>query len=170
MPRKTYSMMTTMTDRPKSITVVLGMLSGALITAALGAFDFWIFTYTDTRDSFLHEYAVWLATILGAGMGLISGAVLGVFLSFRRRGSLFGAAAGAIGNVAIILLLALMDKYPTGDERVDLTLQLFVLVGAISGFLTSLLVSQTRSWAERKDRRPAVTENQQPRRNRTLLE
>ena len=42
MPRKMYSMMTTMTDRPKSITVVLGMLSGALITAALGAFDFWI--------------------------------------------------------------------------------------------------------------------------------
>ena len=158
-----------MSAKTKSITVVVGMLSGALITAALAAFDFWVLTYTDTRESFLHELAVWMATIAGAVMGFIYGAVLGIFLSFRRRGPLFGAVAGAIGSVAIILFLALRDIYPSGDERVDLTIHLFVPVGAISGFLTSLVVSRIRSWRERKDHGPSERDLPPPRRSRTLL-
>jgi hypothetical protein len=157
-----------MKNKPKAITVVLGMLSGGLITAALGAFNFWIFTYTDDPNTFLYEYAVWLATILGAVMGFICGAVIGVFLSFTRFGPLFGAVAGAFGSVAILMLLAIKGVYPSGDERVDLTLQLLVPLGAVSGFLTSVVISAIRSWREPKDHGPSGPDLQQPRRNRIL--
>ncbi|HET8782855.1 MAG TPA: hypothetical protein VFM63_10590 [Pyrinomonadaceae bacterium] len=156
------------TNKPKASVVLLGMLSGALITAALAAFDFWIFTYTDDPNAFLYEYAIWLATILGAVMGFICGAVLGLFLSFTRFGPLFGAVAGAFGSVAILMLLAIKGVYPSGDERVDLTLQLFVPIGAISGCLTSLVISAIGSWREPKDHGPSGPDLPQPRRNRII--
>ena len=168
MPPKTSLM--TMTGKRKLITVVFGTITCALITAALGAFDFWIFTYTESPNLFLYEYAVWLATIVGAVMGFISGAVLGLFLSFRRYSPLFGALAGTIGSIAILLFLAVSVKFPSGDNRVDLMIAVFVPIGAISGALTSLVVSQVRSWAEGQDGRHVVATNQPARRGRTLLD
>ncbi len=144
----------TMETNPKTITIVLGMLSGALITAALAAFDFWIFAYTDQRSSFLGYYSTWapFAALAGAVGGFIAGGLLGFFLSLKQRGSLFGAVAGAIEGLALILLLLLPEGMSSGDTRYNLTIAAFLPIGAISGFLTSLVVSATTSSAKPKER------------------
>jgi hypothetical protein len=74
--------MVMMKNKPKASVVVVGMLSGALITAALAAFDLWIFTYTDSRSGFLGYYSNFapVAAIVGGVGGLVAGALLGFFL------------------------------------------------------------------------------------------
>ena len=141
-----------MKTKPKTIAVVLGSLSGALITALFTAFDFWIFTYTDTRTGFLGYYYAWawLAAIVGAVIGFVSGAVLGAFLSFMRQGPLLGAFAGTIGSVALLFFFLVTGHYPTGDERGDLTMLVLAPVGAVSGVLTSLVVAEITSWANER--------------------
>lgn len=137
----------TMKTETTSKTVVLGLLSGAVITSALIAFDFWIFTYTDTRSGFLGDYSAWagFVAIAGAVLGLIAGALLGIFLSFVRRGSLFGALVGASAGIAGALLIFVTQGTTSVDTRDDLMIAAFVPIGAISGFLTSLIVSATIS-------------------------
>jgi hypothetical protein len=153
MLRTTYSTVMKTTET-KGIVIIVAMLSGALITAALAAFDFWIFTYTDDRSGFLGEYSAWalFAAMFGAVGGFIAGGLLGFFLSIRRRGPLFGALAGAIEGLVIAFLLILRMGGSTGDERGDLTLMAFVPIGALSGFLTSLIVSAMTSPAKTKER------------------
>lgn len=130
-----------------SKTAVLGLLSGALITSALVAFDFWIFTYTDTRTGFLGYYSEWAPFVAmgGAVLGLIAGALLGIFLSFVRRGSLFGALVGAIAGLAGASLFFATQGSSGTETRDDLMIAAFVPIGAISGFLTALIVSATIS-------------------------
>lgn len=137
----------------KTVTVLVGSLSGALITAALAAFDLWIFTYTDTRSGFLGYYSAFapLAAIIGAVGGFIAGALLGLFLSLKRCGSLLGTLAGAIVGLAILLLILVPEGLSAGDTRDDLMFAAFVPIGAISGFLTSLIVSTMTVSAERRD-------------------
>ncbi len=138
--------MTTKTETT-SKTVVLGLLSGALITSALVAFNFWIFAYTDPRTGFLGSYSSWagFVAIAGAVLGLIAGALLGIFLSFVRGSPFFGALAGAIAGVVGTLLIFVTQGTSGADTRDDLMIAAFVPIGAISGFLTSLIVSATTS-------------------------
>lgn len=142
-----------MTTKTKIIAVVLGSLSGALITAAFYAFDWWIFTYTAPGGGFLGSNQDWapLAAIFGGVFGFLAGLILGLFLSLMRRGPLFGALAGAIEGLAIILILLAPNGMTTGDTRGDLMFAAFVPVGAISGFLTSLVVPVVRSWVNPQD-------------------
>ena len=136
------------------------MLSGALITAALAAFDLWIFTYTDLRTGFLgyyYNFAPFAAIVGGVG-GLVAGALLGFFLSLMQRSPLFGALAGAIEGVAILFLFSLLEG-TSGDTRDVLMFAAFVPIGAISGFLTSLMVLEMTAPARRE----------QPRRDRILF-
>jgi len=144
----------TMTTRPKTSGVVVGMLSGALITAAFYAFDWWIFVYTDPSSGFLGSSQDWapIAAIFGGVLGLVAGFVLGLFLSLKRRGWLFGALAGAIESLAIILILLAPKGMSTGDTRGDLMLAALVPAGAISGLLTSLAVSAMTSSAKPQQR------------------
>lgn len=153
-----------MKTEPKTKTVVLGLLSGSLITAALAAFDFWIFTYTDPRTGFLGAYSAWalFAAIVGAVGGSLAGGLLGLFLSFVRRGALFGALAGTIAGVAILLLVYVTHGSSSWETRENLAVAAFVPIGAISGFLTSLIVSATTtSPPQRKRHSSAVLGLQQ---------
>ena len=140
--------LTAMTTETK--TIFAGLLSGALITAALSAFVWWIFTYTDPGSGFLgpNSAGAPVAAIVGAVIGLLGGAILGVVLSMMRRGSLFGTLAGAIAGLAIVVMILARDGLTTGDPRVDLMFWAFVPVGATSGFLTSLIVSAVASSAK----------------------
>lgn len=129
----------------KTKTILLGSLSGALITGALLAFVWWAFLYTDTSTGggFLGTSQDWapIAAIIGGVVGLVAGAVLGFLLSLRHRGPFFGALAGALEGLAILIILLAPKGFTVGDPRGDLMLAAFVPVGAISGFLTSLIVS-----------------------------
>ena len=122
--------------------------------AALSAFAWWIFTYTEPGSGFLGPNSAWapVAAIVGGGIGLIGGALLGLFLSFKRRGFIFGTLAGAIDGLAIIILILGRSGLSTGDTRTDLMFAAFVPIGAISGCLTSLIVSAITSSAEPKNR------------------
>lgn len=142
-----------MTTRPKTTAVLLGSLGGALITGALWASDFWIFTYTDPSSGFLGSSQDWapLAAIVGGVFGLVAGAILGFFLSLKRRGPLFGALAGAVEALAIIIILLARDGFSTGDTRGDLMFAALVPISAISGFLTSLVVAAITSSAKPSD-------------------
>jgi hypothetical protein len=152
--------MVMMKNKPKASVVVVGMLSGALITAALAAFDLWIFTYTDSRSGFLGYYSDFapVAAIVGGVGGLVAGALLGFFLSVRQPSPLLGALAGAIEGVAILFFFSLL-KGTSGDTRDGLMFAALVPIGAISGFLTSLIVLEMTSPARRE----------QPRRDRILF-
>ena len=151
------------TTRTRTVSVILGSVSGALINGVLWAFDWWIFTYTDQRTGFLGSYQSWapLAAIFGAMFGAFAGAILGVFLSFVRRGPLFGALAGAVEGLAIILLLVGSNGITTGDTHDDLMFAALVPVGAISGSLTSLVVAAITSSAKRREHSPTVLGLQQ---------
>lgn len=143
-----------MKNKPKTSAVVGGTLSGALIAAALAGFDFWIFTYTDSRTGFLGYYSNFapIAALIGGVGGFVVGALLGFFLSLMQRGPLFGALAGAIEGLVILMIFF----SPDGDTRDDLMFGAVVPIGAISGFLTSLILSAMTSPENRKRHSHAV--------------
>jgi hypothetical protein len=142
----------TMTTKTKKSTVVWGTLSCALITAVLAAFDGWIFTYTDPRSGFLGSYSAWapiVAAVTGVG-GFLAGALLGVFLSLRPRGLLFGTLAGTIEGLAIAAFLLARMSIDTEEPREALMIAAFVPIGAISGLWTSLIISARTSSQPRR--------------------
>jgi hypothetical protein len=143
--------------------VVFGLLSGTLIMAALSAFDWWIFTYTDPGSGFLGPNSAWApaAAIVGGAIGILAGALLGLLLGLRPRGSLFGLLAGALDGLAVVVLLLFRSGMSTGETRIDLMFAAFVPIGAISGFLTSLIVSAITSQAEPRNRSHGVLDLQQ---------
>lgn len=140
----TYSM--AMTTETKAI--LLGSFSGAVITSALYAFDWWIVLYTDSDSGggFLGTSQDWapLAAILGGALGCLVGAMLGFLLSLRTHTPLFAALAGALEGLAVIVILLAPKGFSTGNPRLDLMCAAFVPIGAISGFLTSLILSAVR--------------------------
>jgi hypothetical protein len=137
---------TAMTTESK--TILLGSVGGALIMGTILAFVWWALLYTDANSGggFLGTSQDWapIAAMVGAVIGLVTGAVLGFFLSLKGRGSLFGALAGALEGLAIVVILLAPKGFSLGDTRVDLMLAAFVPAGAVSGFLTSLMVSTAR--------------------------
>ena len=146
--------MVMMKNKPKIKAVVVGVLSGALVAAALAACDFWIFTYTDSRTGFLGYYSNFapIAAFIGGVCGLVAGALLGLFLGLMQRGPLFGTLAGAIEGLAILLVFF----FPEGDTRDNLMFGAVVPIGAISGLLTSLILAAMTSPANRKEHSYAV--------------
>jgi hypothetical protein len=137
---------TAMTTESK--TILLGSVGGALIMGTILAFVWWALLYTDANSGggFLGTSQDWapIAAMVGGVIGLVTGAVLGFFLSLKGRGSLFGALAGALEGLAIVVILLAPKGFSLGDTRVDLMLAAFVPAGAVSGFLTSLMVSTAR--------------------------
>jgi hypothetical protein len=137
-------------------TILLGSASGALIMGALLAFDWFVFLYTEeSSGGFLGTSQDWapLAALVGGVIGFVAGAVLGVVLSLRRRGAVFGAVVGALEGLAILVVLLAPKGFSVGDARGDLMLATFVPVGAISGWLTSLIISANTPSANRNESR-----------------
>jgi hypothetical protein len=161
-----------MTTKTKLVVVLLGSLSGALITAAFSAFIWWIVTYTDSGSGFLGPNSAWapVAALVGGVIGFLMGALLGLVLSLMRRKSLlFGTLAGTIEGLAINLLLLGPKGLTTGDMRGDLMFAAFVPIGAISGLLTPLVISAITSWANRRDDSYVVLDLQQNKANESRL-
>ena len=151
MRRTTYSM--TMPTRSKKVRVGLCALSGGLVTAAFAAFFCWIVLYTDPETGgFLGSPQDWapIAAIVGAVCGFIAGAILGTLLSAPRRRPAFGALYGAIGGLGVSLFL--MNKgMPDWYSRQGFFVAAMVPLGALSGFVTSLIVSAITSTTEHQE-------------------
>ena len=141
-----------MTTKTKLIRVMLGALTGALITGAFAAFLCWIVVYTDPRSDFLGPTKNWapVAAIVGGICGSIAGAGLGMFLSAVQHGPLFSALYGAIGGLAVSLLL-MVQGIPDWDSREGFFVAALVPLGALSGFLTSPVISVITSRTEQED-------------------
>ena len=141
---------TTMATRSTKVRVGLCALSGGLVTSAFAAFFCWIVLYTDPESGgFLGTPQDWapIAAIVGAVCGFIAGVVLGTLLSAPRRKPAFGALYGAIGGLGVSLFL--MNKgMPDWDSREGFFVAAMVPLGALSGFVTSLIVSAITSTPE----------------------
>ena len=137
----------TMAIRSKKVRVGLCALSGGLVTSAFAAFFCWIVLYTDPETGgFLGSPQEWapMAAIVGAVGGFIAGVVLGTLLSAPPRKPAFGALYGAIGGLGVSLFL--MNKgMPDWDSREGFFVAAMVPLGALSGFVTSLIVSAITS-------------------------
>jgi hypothetical protein len=133
----------TMATKSKKVRVGLCALSGGLVTSAFAAFFCWIVLYTDPdTGGFLGTPQDWapIAAIVGAVCGFIAGVVLGTILSAPRRGPAFGTLYGAIGGLGVSLFL--MNKgMPDWDSRQGFFVAAMVPLGALSGLVTSLIVS-----------------------------
>jgi ABC-type Co2+ transport system permease subunit len=133
----------TMATKSKKVRVGLCALSGGLVTSAFAAFFCWIVLYTDPdTGGFLGTPQDWapIAAIVGAVCGFIAGVVLGTILSAPRRGPAFGTLYGAIGGLGVSLFL--MNKgMPDWDSRQVFFVAAMVPLGALSGLVTSLIVS-----------------------------
>ena len=138
----------------KVIRFLLGPLAGALLTAVFVAFQFWVVAYTDPSTGYLGAMKdlAPLAAIVGGMCGLIAGAVLGLFLTLLQRGPVFGAVSGAVFGFAVLLLIVALEGMPW-NSRGAVFIAAFVPVGAVSGFLTSLVVPLIASWANSRDDR-----------------
>lgn len=134
----------TKTIKIKIIRVVLGCLSGAFITAVLAAFHFWIVLYTDPGPGgFLGTPQDWApgAAIVGGIGGLIAGTVLGLFLIAVPRGAFFGALSGGTGGLAVVILISGFGQTPPRwDTREGFLIGGLILVGILSGFVTSRVI------------------------------
>ena len=123
---------------------------------ALLAFDWWAFLYTDeSSGGFLGTSQDWapLVGMVGGAIGLVMGFVLGFLLSLRPRGPVFGALLGALEGLGILVVLLAPHGFSVGDTRGDLMLATFVPVGAISGWLTSLVIARVTSSTNRNESR-----------------
>lgn len=118
---------------------------------ALLALDWFLFLYTDEscEGCFLGTPQDWapLAAMFGGAIGLVAGFVLGFLLSLNPRAPGVGALFGALEGLAIIVVLLAPNGFG-GDTRADLMLATFVPIGAITGWLTSLIISAIASSAK----------------------
>jgi hypothetical protein len=144
-----------MKTKTKTGAILLGGLFGALIMAVFSAFDWWIFVYTDPGSGFLGPNSNFapIAAIMGGVIGFLAGGVLGAFLTYMRRGPLFGTLAGAVAGVAAFVIILARSGLTTGDTRTDLMFAAFIPVGAISGWLTSRIISARTPSTNRNESR-----------------
>lgn len=127
------------------IRVLLGTLAGGLIAAVIAAMHVYFTLYSPGEGTSGPSPAfAQAAAMVGAMGGFVAGAPLGLFLTLMQRGKVFGAASGALYGLAAVLFVVvtygMLDWFSlTGRFYAALP-----PLGAVSGFLTSLVVPFSR--------------------------
>jgi hypothetical protein len=119
----------------------------------LAAFHFWIIVYMDPSTGFFGpaKDLAPVAGLVGGMCGLILGAALGLFLTLKQRGPIFGTVSGLILGFSLCLLAIALEGMPDWNSRGAVFITGFVPLGAISGFFTSLIVPVVKSWVNAND-------------------
>lgn len=129
----------------KTSRIVVGTLGGGLLSALCFARFSWIVIFNSDPGFGVegpHPEWAYFAAVLGGTMGLLLGLPLGLVISLLNRGSILGTFFGLLAGLA-----ALVWAWQTGGhpDIVYPTIPLlisFFPAGALSGLLTSLLVSR----------------------------
>jgi hypothetical protein len=126
----------------KVIRVLLGTLAGALIAAMIAALHSWFTIYSYRSAAFFGppKPLAQTALLIGGLGGFLVGTVLGIFLTLMQRGPIFGAVSGALWGLVLFLLLVLWGGMPDLFSRAGVFIAALPPLGALSGFLTSLVV------------------------------
>jgi len=122
-------------------------MSGGVVSAACFAICCWIVVYfSDPGTGMTHnrEWAGLAATVAGV-VGLLMGLPLGFLLGLLNKGLVVGAVLGFIGGVFLTVVFV-----AHGQSSPDIFFPIaffisFIPAGALSGFLTSLIISQWES-------------------------
>src|ERR1051325_11117784 len=126
----------------KTIRTVVGTVSGGVVAALCVGVLSWIAVYfSDPGTGMTHnrEWAALAATV-AAFVGLLLGLVLGFILGLLNQGLIVGALLGFLGGV--VLAAALLAN---GQSSPDIFFPIaffisFIPAGALSGFLTSVVI------------------------------
>jgi hypothetical protein len=121
----------------------MGTVSGGVLSAACFGILAWIVVYfSDPGTGTGSRNAAWAhgAAMMGAVVGLLMGLLLGFILGLLNGGLVIGTLSGFIGGMLLTALLL-----SNGQSHPDIFFPIaffvsFIPAGALSGFLTSLII------------------------------
>jgi hypothetical protein len=142
-----------MTTKVRLVRVVIGLLSGAAITALFVAILSFTAMYTAHRESMYESTLGWalMAAFSGGAFGYVGGLLLGLFLSLTRRGPIFGALSGGVAGFAMVAASLTIFGGTPKESHEGVMVGGFIPVIVLSGFFISLVLSATTSLTKRTD-------------------
>jgi hypothetical protein len=123
---------------------VIGTLGGASISALCVASFSWIVIYNSDPGTGVEVPLpgwAYLAAVLGATTGFMIGLPLGLVISVLNRGWIAGTFLGLFAGLVLVVWLSQTSGHPDIIYPTIPLLISFLPAGALSGFLTSLVVS-----------------------------
>ena len=124
--------------------IVLGTLSGGFLSAVCFATFSWIVIFnSDPGFGVEGPHPEWarLAAVLGGFMGFLIGLPLGLVIGLLNRGSILSTFFGLLGGLALIAWAWRTGGHPDIVYPTVPLLISFLPAGALSGFLTSLVLA-----------------------------
>lgn len=125
--------------------IVVGTLGGGLLSAlCFAGFSWLVILNSDPGFGVEGPHREWayLAAVMGGVMGLLIGLPLGLVISLLNRGSVLGTFFGLLAGLASLVWASQTGGHPDIVYPTIPLLISFLPAGALSGFLTSLLVSR----------------------------
>lgn len=124
--------------------IVIGTLSGGFFSALCVAGFSWVVIYNSDPGFGVegpHPEWAWLAAVLGGVMGFLTGLPLGLVISLVNRGLILATFFGLLEGLALIGWAWQTGGHPDIVYPTIPLLVSFLPAGALSGFLTSLVLS-----------------------------
>lgn len=128
----------------KMVRIVFGALSGGFVSAVCVATVSWIVIYHSDPGFGVegpHPEWAWLAAMLGGVMGLVMGLPLGLVIGLLNRGLILSTFFGLLEGLALLGWAYQTGGHPDIIYPTIPLLVSFLPAGALSGFLTSVVVS-----------------------------
>lgn len=128
----------------KILRIVIGTFGGAFISALCVATISWMVIYnSDPGTGVQGPLPGWayLAAVLGATSGFIIGLPLGLVISVVNRGCVAGTFLGLFAGLVLAVWLSQTSGSPDIIYPTKPLLISFLPAGALSGLLTSIVVS-----------------------------
>jgi hypothetical protein len=129
----------------KIIRIVVGTLSGCFLSAfCFASFSWLVILNSDPGFGVEGPHPGWayLAAVMGGMIGLLMGLPLGLVIGLLNRGPILGTFLGLLAGLASLVWASQTGGHPDIVYPTIPLLISFLPAGALSGFLTSLLVSR----------------------------
>ena len=125
--------------------ITAGTFGGGVISAFCLAIISWIIIiFSDAGFEVEGPNPAWayFAAVIGATIGLILGLPLGLLISLVNQGRIVGTFFGSLEGLVLVIWGSQLGGHPDIVYPTIPLLVSFVPAGALSGFLTSVLVSR----------------------------
>jgi hypothetical protein len=144
-----------MTAKTKTrlVRVVMGLLSGASITAVFTAVLFFTAFYSAAEEGHKSVYLGWaiMAGFSGGAFGYVVGLVLGLVLGLTHRGPTFGVLTGGVLGVALVTVNVIFDQSSEWQPQEVFLVAGILPVTVLSGLFISLVLSAINSLTRTDD-------------------